>query len=173
VRCFYGLVGVVYAGLAWSALKLVTATGTVTPGDKPEQQVAARSLSDAPFSRWLLLAIGAGFIVFCGYELRRAFVRTFEVVKTDGPKQTEDNIGTRIGQVGITARAIVFALIGSFLIQAAIDYDPQKVRGINGALVALMRGPAGSWLLPVVAVGLIAYGIYMLFLAWRRRIDPV
>lgn len=80
---------------------------------------------------------------------------------------------TRIGQVGITSRAIVLALIGTFLIQAAIEYDPHKVRGIHGALIALMQGPAGGWLLTVVAVGLMAYGIYMLFLAWRRRIDPL
>jgi Domain of Unknown Function (DUF1206) len=172
-RFFYAAVGLIYAGLAWSAIRLVTATGTVSPGDKTEQAMTARSFAFAPFGRWLVGIAGAGFIVFCVYELRRAFVRTFEVVKTEGAKETKDRLGTRLGQAGISARAIVFALIGSFLIQSAIDYDPRKVRGINGALVALMRPPAGHWLLPIVAFGLIAYGLYMLFLSWRRRIDPL
>lgn len=47
VRGFYCLVGVVYAGLSWSAVTLVTATGNVTPGDRPEQRVTARSFSRA------------------------------------------------------------------------------------------------------------------------------
>jgi len=62
----------------------------------------------------------------------------------------------RIAQVGITARAVVFSIIGFFLIQSAVDYDPNKVRGISGTLVALRQPPYGPWLLATIATGLIA-----------------
>src|SRR6266705_315493 len=119
MRVFYAGVGVVYAGLAGSAVRFLINAGSLTPGDKPEREIAERSFKAASFGRWLVAIVGAGFIVFCFYELRRAFVRTFEVVKTEGAKQTKDVVATRIGQVGITARGVVFALIGCFLIQSA------------------------------------------------------
>ena len=51
------------------------------------------------------------------------------------------------------ARA-VFALIGYFLIRTAIDYDPSKAIGIDGALREVARQPYGSWLLGFVGLGL-------------------
>jgi len=62
-------------------------------------------------------------------------------------------------------------LIGFFLSRAGIYFDPKRVRGISGVLGTLVQEPYGPWLLTIVAVGLISYGIYMLFLSWRRRID--
>ena len=78
----------------------------------------------------------------------------------------------RIGQIGITARAVVFAIIGCFLIWSGITLDPTKVRGLSGAQRVVQQEPHGTWLLIATAMGLTAYGAYMLLLAWRRRINP-
>lgn len=50
---------------------------------------------------------------------------------------------------------LVFALIGYFLVRAAIDYDPDKAIGLDGALAALRDASYGPFLLGVVAAGLI------------------
>ena len=42
-----------------------------------------------------------------------------------------------LGVFGHLARMVVFGLIGYFLIKAAIDYDPDKAVGLDGALAAL------------------------------------
>ena len=39
-----------------------------------------------------------------------------------------------LGTVGTTARGVVFALTGYFVVQAAWNYEPQKARGLDGAL---------------------------------------
>ena len=44
---------------------------------------------------------------------------------------------TGVGVFGHLARAVVFALIGYFLVRAAIDYDPDEAVGLDGALAKL------------------------------------
>ena len=56
---------------------------------------------------------------------------------------------------------------------AAIRVDEQEVRGLGGALSALLEQPfIGNLLLGIVAVGLVAYGLLMFAVARYRRIAP-
>jgi hypothetical protein len=64
------------------------------------------------------------------------------------------------GVVGTVARGALFALAGIFVIEAAWDYQPKKAAGLDGALRSLRDTPLGPWLLGVVAVGLVAFGVY-------------
>ena len=77
---------------------------------------------------------------------------------------------TRIAFVGLTSRAVVFALISSFFFKAAADYDPKKARGLDGALRKLADAPNGTVLLSIVAAGLFAYGVFCLIQARYREV---
>ena len=56
---------------------------------------------------------------------------------------------------------VVFALTGFFLVRAAWDYDPNKARGLDGALrQTVADSDPGRMLVGVVAVGLVAFGLY-------------
>jgi hypothetical protein len=48
-----------------------------------------------------------------------------------------------IGSFGHLARMVVFALVGTFLIKAAIDYNPNKAVGVDGALAKLAHASYG------------------------------
>ena len=50
---------------------------------------------------------------------------------------------TALGVFGHVARAVVFALVGYGLIKAAIDYDPSKAVGLDGALRQLAEPSYG------------------------------
>jgi hypothetical protein len=67
---------------------------------------------------------------------------------------------TRLGRFGAAARGLVFTLIGVFLLLAAYHNDPSRAQGIEGVLASLLRQPYGLWLLGIVALGLLAFGIY-------------
>jgi Domain of Unknown Function (DUF1206). len=54
---------------------------------------------------------------------------------------------TVIGTVGHVARAVVFGLVGIFLVKASIDYKANEAIGLDGALAKLYDGAYGSWLL--------------------------
>ena len=75
-----------------------------------------------------------------------------------------------IGTFGHLARAVVFGLVGVFLIKAAVDFNPKKAAGLDGALAKLAAASYGPILLAVVAAGLIAFGVYSLSDARYRRI---
>jgi hypothetical protein len=76
----------------------------------------------------------------------------------------------RVGTVGHLARAVVFGLIGIFLVKAGIDYAPKTAVGLDGALAKLANQPYGSILLGIVAAGLIAFALHSLSDARYRRI---
>src|SRR5213080_3873480 len=141
-------------------------------GLMPEQEEGtARVFSISPVTRWFTVLAGLGFLGFCIYEIRRLYVEGVEILRPEGRKELIDNIAMHIGQIGIVARAALFAIIGSSLIWSGITFDPHKVRGISGALIEVQREPSGRWLLMAISIGLIAYGVYMFLLAWRRRLN--
>ena len=75
-----------------------------------------------------------------------------------------------LGWVGGVARGIVFGAAGLFLLIAAVTARAHQAKGIDAALRAFTKTPAGPWLLVLVALGLVTFGCYSLAEArWRRR----
>ncbi len=168
-RLGYGMTGLVYAGLAFSAIKLIMGSGGGSGGNS-EQDWTARLLAQ-PFGQWLL-GLVAAFIIGLGfYQHYQAYKAKFrKQMKLQEMSATEETWATRIGRFGEAARGIVFVIIGFFLIQAARQSDPSKARGLDGALQSLAQQPYGPLLLGIVALGFVAYGIHMGVQARYRRI---
>lgn len=73
-----------------------------------------------------------------------------------------------VGVVGLVGRAAVVALVGVFLVVAAVRFDPEEARGLDGALRALAEQPFGSVLLGLAAVGVLGYALWSLVeTLWR------
>ena len=68
-------------------------------------------------------------------------------------------------------RSTVFALIGVFVVFAALQSNPHEATGLAGALRAIKDQPYGGALLAAMALGLLAFGAYGLAEAVYRRID--
>ncbi|MFZ2981036.1 MAG: DUF1206 domain-containing protein, partial [Sphingobium sp.] len=78
-----------------------------------------------------------------------------------------------IGRFGYAARALIFAMIGSFVIMAALNHDPDQAGGLGEALQQLRSQSYGALLLAVVAVGLALFGLFSLIEAKYRRIKVI
>jgi hypothetical protein len=65
---------------------------------------------------------------------------------------------------------VVFGLVGYGLITAAIDYDPHKAIGLDGALRELINNSYGPFLLGIVAAGLISFALYSIADARYRKV---
>lgn len=127
-------------------------------------------LMSYPAGQWLVGIIG---LVIAGYGLRqlyRAYAIKLDKMLALGEMQPDARQwAVRISRFGIAARGVVFAIIGGFLLVAAYKQDPDEARGIGGALESLHRTGYGPWLLILVALGLIAYGVYEFVRAKYRR----
>ena len=75
-----------------------------------------------------------------------------------------------LGTVGHLARMVVFALVGIFLIKAAVDYNARAAVGLDGALAKIVHHSYGPLALGIVAAGLIAFALYSLSDARYRKI---
>jgi hypothetical protein len=73
------------------------------------------------------------------------------------------------GVGGGAARGLVFAAAGVFAVRAAVEYEPQKAKGLDDTLRSLADTPAGPGLLVCVAAGLVLFGLFSFAMArWRR-----
>ena len=77
---------------------------------------------------------------------------------------------SRLGTVGHLARMVVFALVGAFLVKAAVEFRGKTAVGLDGALAKIQHQPYGHVLLGIVAAGLIAFALYSVSDARYRRI---
>jgi hypothetical protein len=166
-----GISGLVYAGLAVTAVKLILGSGD-GESSHATQDWTARFLAQ-PFGQWfvgLAGAIGLGIGISYLYQAYTAKFR--QAFKLHQMSQTEQTWATRLGRFGIAARGVVFGVIGIFLIQAARHANAAEAKGFGGALGALAQQPFGPWILGLVALGLIAYSLYSIVEARYRRIVP-
>jgi hypothetical protein len=120
------------------------------------------------------LLVGLAGLVFLGvacYQAYRGVTRAFlEDSKTEEMRPEVKKFVARIGTVGHIARAVVFGLVGAFLIKAAVQYNAKAAVGLDGALAKVEHQTYGHFLLGLVACGLLAFALYSISDARYRRI---
>ena len=163
--------GLIYAALSYSAAKLVAGAGGTGSQNERARETASTLLS-WPAGTWLVALAGAVVIGVGLWNLYRGLSQKFEDRWRTGEMNARARRwGARIGTVGHVARAIVFGLIGAFVIKAALEYDPKEAIGLDGALQKLASATYGPYLLGLTAAGLIAYGFYCLVDARYRDVS--
>jgi hypothetical protein len=169
-RISYGVSAFIYGSLALFALRVVFSQ-PVSSGDPSSQQTA--TLLSQPFGQWLVGAVGTVFVSYGFYYFYRAYSTQFRRhLNLSKMSAKEEKWSTRIGRFGMVAKGVVSVVIGYFFIQAALNSDPSQAKNTQGALQAIRQQPYGAWLMGLVALGLIAYGIHLIVQARYRRISP-
>lgn len=159
--------GLVYAFLAFATVKVLI--GPSASSGKPKETTA--TVFDWPAGRWLVGIAGFVMIGVALYQAVRGITRSFlDDDKTGEMPPAVKTTMTAMGTVGHVARAVVFGLIGAFLLKAAIEFDPAEAIGIDGALAEVAGRAYGQALLGVVAAGLLIFGLFSIAEARYRRI---
>jgi hypothetical protein len=162
--------GLIYAGLTFSTIKILTGSGTGSQNERAHKTTA--TVLGWPGGTWIVGVIGAAIVGAGLWNLYRGLSRKFEDRWRAGEMSSgARKWGGRVGVVGHLARAVVFTLIGVFLVKAALEYDPSDAIGIDGALQKLSRASYGPWVLGLTAVGLVCYGLFCLVDARYRDVS--
>jgi hypothetical protein len=163
--------GLIYASLTVSAVRVLSGSGGGQSQTGKAHKTTA-TVFDWPAGRWLVGIAGLVLIGVALWNLYRGLARKFEDKwRLGGLSSTWRKWGGRAGVVGHLARFVVFALIGVFVLKAAIEFDPNDAIGLDGALQKLARASYGPWLLGLTAAGLVAYGVYCLVDARLRDVS--
>jgi hypothetical protein len=158
-----------YGGLALAAGRLISGAGT--PGGETPQSATAGVMAQ-PFGQWLVAIGGLIFIGIGISQIVHGWQASFHKnLKLSEMTPTEQKYADISGRVGLISRGIVFGIIGVFLVQAARTANPKEAKGIGDALRVLENQPYVPWLMGLVALGLVAYGVFMFVEARYRYIE--
>lgn len=167
---FRGAIAVAIAVAGWRVL--TQGEGAGSGGSGQEREWTAR-LMDAPAGQLLVGAVGLAVLGVGVWKVvkavRRDFLERVELGRMEGPVPRRGLEG--LGVVGHIGRGLVFAIVGGFVLKAAVEHDPDESKGIDTALRDLAGGGPGRILLVATAVGLVAYGLWCVVEARTRRSD--
>lgn len=157
-----GASAVAYSVLAYAALQFARGTRQSAEGGQSEE--TAGTVLDWALGDLVIGLIGLGFLIGALMQAKDAVTGSFmHQVSPRAPNAIEP-----IGRAGHAARAVVFALIGWSLVQAAWLNSETRVKGLGDALLSLRE--SGTLYVPV-AIGLMLFGVFSMAVA-RYRIIP-
>jgi Domain of Unknown Function (DUF1206) len=160
---------VLYAALAVITASFLLDSGS-SGGGRDEEKATAVVL-DWPGGRWIVGGVGLAFIGAGVLNAYRALSGSFrDRLREEQMSGAERSGYTAFGVIGHLARAVVFGMVGVFVVRAAYQYDPDEAIGLDGALQKLAGEAYGPYLLGAVAAGLGIYGLFCLVQAKYRDV---
>jgi hypothetical protein len=155
--------GVVYGAFCASTIALAAGSSGSSGsagGDKPEADLTSKAMQHS-FGRVLVGVVGAAVIVVGMRLAWRALSGKRELPLRPMGRTARQRVDT-LANFGLTSRAVIVAAAGILVVQAALAFDPNKAKGLDGTLKSFAHTPVGPWLLVLVAGGILAFGLYSL-----------
>jgi hypothetical protein len=156
--------GVIYAAAAVSSLR--TAFGD-SPDSEEDTRSTTATVMELPGGRTVVGLVGAVAVVVAVVLFVRALTHHHAERLENVPARLERPV-VWLGVAGLGGRSLAISLVGGFLVNAALQFDPDEAKGLDAALDELARQPFGMWLLLLAAASLLCYGLWSLVeMLWR------
>jgi hypothetical protein len=125
------------------------------------------------WGRLLLVVVGV-LVMAAGVEMGRRSVRLDfrERFTAEHMSRALAMLTRAVGGFGCGARAVVFVLVGVFVLKAAVLSSARQTKGLDAIFRSVAGSAGGSWLLALLASGLLCYGLYCLIEARYRDLTP-
>jgi hypothetical protein len=162
------LSAVTHGFLAFTAASLALGNGGGGSGGNSEEGLVAAVLQ-LPFGNILVGIVGLGVIAAGIGQFYYGFSGRFK--KRLRLPADREKLLSAVSVYGLAARGVVFAIIGGFVVFAAVTVNPEQAGSLPEALDWVLGLPFGSQLYWLVAVGLLAFAGYCLILALYRHVD--
>lgn len=161
---------VFYGFVAYSVLSFAAGDKGGSSGDQQSQDITAKAMEQTG-GQWIVgvagaVIVGAGLWVAVR-AIRRDYHKHLKLTQMSRKVRQFVDV-TGVG--GGVARGALFAGIGVFVVQAAIDYEPDKAKGFDDTLRSFTDTPVGPWLLVLVALGLVLFGLFSFAMARYRKV---
>lgn len=165
-RIGYGLSALLYLAIGAYALKLALGEGG---GESDSRKFVVSKVLEYPGGEYIigiasLIVIGMGV-----YQITRGVTGKF-MKKVNLLKSNMKDAFKTAGTLGYISRGIVLTIIGYFLFHAAWVSSPGEAQG-TGAAFDFLENKFGSFMMAVVALGLVGYGVFCFVKAKYQKID--
>jgi hypothetical protein len=167
-RVLSGVRAILYTYLGWTAIKVVNGA-EASMGDNNQGMTAG--LMESGGGRLLvglvgLVVLGVG-VGMAYYGYKKKFTKH---LNTQQMKASTRGPIIKLGMAGYMSKGVAYAIAGLLVVVAAVNYDPDKARGLDAALKTLASYSWGTWVLALIAVGIAAFGVYCIAQAKYRKI---
>ena len=160
--------GVVYGALGVSVFGLIDTLEDLTEiDDQAQTRQAVAKVMDLPGGELLIAAAGL-FILGAGVgNIIQVFGRDF--CKPLACEEAVRRWAPWVGRAGYLGRGIAFLPVGGLMLMAGLKARSGEATGMGGALQMMEAQPFGDALLILVALGLVAFGVFAVIEARYRR----
>lgn len=147
---------VIYATIGFSAVRTATGSGSSGGTDSTTKKVM-----DLPGGQWLVLLIGLGVIGYGAHHVYQAWSENFrEKLSGEGESGSVGSAYVGFGKAGYTAKGVAVGVVGGLFVYAGATHKAKESGGLDQALQTVLQQPFGSWLLALIAVGFVCFGLF-------------
>ncbi|MFA0961747.1 DUF1206 domain-containing protein [Roseivirga sp. BDSF3-8] len=171
-RLGYLVSGIMYGFLSYYAVRLIVKTGGGGSGGSRETLVA--KLLSQPFGQWLVGIVALFFIVKGVRQIIKAYTGSFKKkVQQSSISADKKRLFTKWGRLGYYSRGVILLIVGYMFVKAALQANPSQAGGTQEAFGYLQSTSYGPWLMALIAIGLIGYGIFTFIKARYRTMSGI
>ena len=163
-------IGYFFSGLIYGAFSISIFSSAMRGGSgSGNKQYVVDQLLDKSYGPFLIGLVGLIIIGVGLYQIYKGYSNKYLEDLNPGYGQHESVI-KKAGKFGFMARGVIFGIIGYFVLRAAVTDNSEMIRSTRGAFQFLQQQSYGTLLMGVVAIGLLAYGIFMMYVSKDSRV---
>ncbi len=145
------------------------ATGSGSGGGGGTDSMTAKVM-DLPGGQILVGLIGLGVLIAGGVLVFKGVGDRFlKDLEGEGRRGKPGTAYVWLGRAGYSAKGVAIGMIGVLFGYAAITHEADKSGGMDAALLTLLKQPFGPYLLGLVGLGFVAFGLFCF--AWARHLN--
>ncbi len=149
--------GLLHLALAWVAAQIALGQG----GQEGDQTGAFQKLAEQPFGKVLLW-----FVLICLAAL--AVWQAALAIWGHRDVQGKERIWERVASA---ARVVIYTVLAWTAGRVLTGSSSSSADKQQQATEGLMAKPAGAWLVGLVGLGVLAFGIGMIWYGWKRKFE--
>jgi len=170
-RVGYVVSAVIYTTFAFAAISLARNPANPADGNSKVTKLSGGVMAHTG-GRLLIGAVGVIIIAAGLYRIIKGVKQDInDELDLSGVSGERLKWTERLGRVGEIGRGVGIALVGFFLLRAAMTYDPNQATGLDGALRRLATETWGLLVVIIVGIGFLAYGAFCLATFTHRRLE--
>jgi hypothetical protein len=167
IRIGYAISAAIYLGLGVYALKLALQGSSTDNGDAQKTMIS--KVLEYPTGGWIVGLLAVIITVNGVSQIYKGISQRF-MENVNFYNGDRAGLYKKAGIIGYISRGMVLIIIAYFFVKAALHKNANEVEGTKGAF-DFLEDNFGTALMGIVALGLLAYGVFMFIKGRYQRID--
>ena len=145
--------GIVHLTIAWLAIQLAMGNNS----GSTSRNGALQQLAQQPFGKVVVWVIAVGMVFLVLWKLLEAFIDS----------QLEDGAKAWLKPAVNIGKAIVYGTLGVSAFHTATGSKSKN--STSSTTAKLMDQPFGRWLVGIVGLGIVGYGVYLAYCGYKEK----